>query len=278
MGWALLRASYEKGTRNRDGYQYARSEDASFQEPAPAPTQLPALRRFDQAKRDLDRFNGLLQFTPGGGDLTVSLSYWYSKEDYNQEAIVDASGLRYGLLDVKYDSFTAEADYSPGERWSVYGFYTRENNRNFQRGRQSGATPSTNPLDDWTSDVHDKVDSFGVGANAVLVPDRLDFRTFARYQKVDGNNDLFSPPGGTPDIAFGIPNFDDTKIWTISAELAYHLAKSWSIAVGGWYEKYDVNDSSTTGLTNYVPGSFFLAAVDNNYKARVGYVRASYHW
>src|SRR5262249_54641178 len=125
LGWALLRASYEKGTRNRDGYEYTRSEDASFQEPAPAPTQLPALRRFDQAKRDLDRFNGLLQFTPGGGDLTVSLSYWYSKEDYNKEAIVDASGLRYGLLDVKYDTFNAEADYSPGERWSVYGFYTR---------------------------------------------------------------------------------------------------------------------------------------------------------
>ena len=278
FSWATLRASYETGSRNRDGYVYTRSEDSSFQEPAPAATQLPALRRFDQARRDVDRFNGLLQLSPGGGDLTFSLSYWYTKEDYNREAVVDASGLRYGLLNVKYDSFTAEVDYSPGDRWSVYGFYTRENNKNFQRGRQSGATPSINPLDDWTADVKDKVDSFGLGANAALVPDKLDFKTFVRYQKVDGNNDIVSPPGGTPDIGVSIPNFDDTKIWTVSAELSYRLAANWNIALGGWLEDYKVDDSATTGLTNYNPGSFFLAANDSSYRARVGYVRATYHW
>jgi hypothetical protein len=52
----------------------------------------------------------------------------------------------------------------------------------------------------------------------------------------------------------------------------------WSLAVGGWLEEYRVNDSATTGLSYYVPGSFFLAANDGNYKARVGYVRASYRW
>ena len=31
-------------------------------------------------------------------------------------------------------------------------------------------------------------------------------------------------------------------------------------------------------LTNYVPGSFFLAANDHDYKAHVLYVRASYLW
>jgi MtrB/PioB family decaheme-associated outer membrane protein len=278
LSWATLRASYETGSRNRDAYVYTKSEDASFQEPAPDPTNLPALRRFDQARRDVDRFNGLLQLSPGGGDVTFSLSYWYNKEDYNREAVVDPSGLRYGLLNVKYDSLTAEADYSPGDRWSVYGFYTRENNKNFQRGRQSAATPSTNPLDDWTADVHDKVDSFGLGANAALIPDKLEFRAFARYQKVDGNNDIASPPGGSPDIGVPIPNFDNTKIWTVSAEISYRLAASWNLALGGWLEDYKVDDSATTGLANYTPGSFFLAANDGNYKARVGYVRATYHW
>lgn len=277
LGWALLRASYEKGRRDRDAYDYVRGEDASFGEPAPPPSNLPALRRFDQAKRDVDRANALLQLSPGG-DLTVSLSYGYTKEDYTREPVVDASGLRYGLLNVKYETFTAEADYAPGDRWSVYGFYTRENNKNFQRGRQSAATPSTNPLDDWTSDVRDRMNSFGGGGSVVLLPEKLDFRAFCRYQKVDGNNDLFSPPGGSPDIAFSIPNFDDTRIWTVSAEFAYHLAKSWSLALGGWLEEYRANDSATTGLTNYVPGSSFLAANDGSYRARVGYVRASYHW
>jgi len=277
LRWAQLRASYEKGWRGRDDYIYTRSEDASYGEPAPPPTQLPALRRFDQAKRNVDRFNGLLQVTPTG-DLTFSASYWYQSDDYTREDIVDASGLRYGLNNASYDSLTGEVDYSPGDRWNFYGFYTHENNRNFQRGRQSGATPSTDPKADWEANVHDKVASFGVGADAVLVPDRLSFKTFARYQKVDGNNDLFSPPGGTPDIAVPISNFDDTKIWTVSAELTYRLAASWSLSLGGWIEQYRVNDSASTGLTNYVPGSFFLAANDSDYEARVGYLRASYRW
>jgi MtrB/PioB family decaheme-associated outer membrane protein len=275
--WVLLRASYETGYRDRDAYEFERSEDASFQEPAPPPAQLPALRRFDQARRDVDRFNGLLQLTPGG-NLTFSLSYLFTKEDYGREPVVDPSGLRYGLIDVRYDTVTAEADYSPSDRWSVYGFYTYEKNRNFQRGRQSGASPSTSPLDDWTANVRDRVNSFGGGTTAALVPDKLDLRVSGRYQKVDGQNDIFSPPGGTPDIAFPIGNFDDTKIWTASAEVEYRLARLWSLAVGGWLEEYRVNDSATTGLSYYVPGSFFLAANDGNYKARVGYVRASYRW
>jgi MtrB/PioB family decaheme-associated outer membrane protein len=276
LGWLQLRASYETGERDRSHYDTEESEDASFVNPGP-PANLLELRRFDQAKRDVDRFSGLLQLTPGG-NVTVSLGYLYDDEDYSREPVVAASGLRYGLLDFKTRSFTAEADYSPSDRWSVYGFYTREKISSFQRGRQSGGTLSTNPLDDWTSKVDDEVDSFGGGATIALVPEKLDFRTFARYQKVDGNNDLESPPGGTPDVAFPIAAYDDTKLWTVSGELEYHIARFWSLALGGWLEDYELRDSSTTGLLNYVPGSFFLAANDGDYQAKVGYLRASYRW
>ena len=277
FGWAVLRAGFETGDRDRDDYDSLHGEEASFLEPGPG-TNLPALRRFDQARRDVDRFTGLLQLTPGGGNLTFSLSYFYANEDYSAEEVVDASGLRYGLIETTYDSFTAEADYSPSDRWNVFGFYTREMNENVQRGRQSGATPSTDSRSDWTSDVRDEVDSFGAGANVVLLPDKLDLRLFGRYQDVEGRNDLFSPPGGTPDVAFPIPNFDDTRIWTARADLEYRLAKLWSVVLGGWLERYEVDDSATTGLGNYVPGSFFIAANDGSYKGKVGYVRMSYRW
>lgn len=276
FGWAQLRASYETGQRDRDAYDVNRSEHASYVEPEPVAI-LPALRRFDQAERDVDRFFGLLQLTPGG-DLTVSFSYLFSEEDYGREPVVDASGLRYGVVDAKSGSFTAEADYSPGERWSLYGFYTREKISTFLRGRQSGATPSTRPIDDWTADMDDDVDSFGGGATVGLVPDKLDFRASTRYQKVDGMNDLDSPPGGTPDVAFDVARFDDTRIWTVAGEFEYHLPGLWTLALGGWFEDYEVRDSATTGLTNYVPGSFFLAANDSDYQAKVAYLRASYRW
>ncbi|HEU5248921.1 MAG TPA: MtrB/PioB family outer membrane beta-barrel protein, partial [Thermoanaerobaculia bacterium] len=276
LGWAQLRASYEMGERDRGRYDVDRSEHASYVEPEPVAI-LPALRRFDQAKRDVDRFFGLLQLTPMG-DLSFSISYLFSEEDYGQEPVVDASGLRYGLVDSKSGSFTAEADYSPSDRWSLYGFYSREDISSFLRGRQSGATPSTDPLADWTADMDDEVDSFGGGATIALVPEKLDFRASTRYQKVDGMNGLESPPGGTPDVAFDVAQFDDTKIWNAAAEFEYHLPALWSIALGGWFEDYEIRDSATTGLRNYVPGSFFLAANDSDYQAKVAYVRASYRW
>jgi len=102
---------------------------------------------------------------------------------------------------------------------------------------------------------------------------------------VDGNNDIGALPGGAPFNArtavggvLDIPLYDDTKLLTLSAELKYHLAKAWTVALGGFFEDYEIRDSNTAGLLNYVPGSFFLAYNDGDYKATVGYVRVTYRW
>ena len=174
---------------------------------------------------------------------------------------------------------------------NLFAFYTRENIATFQRGRQSGATVSLNPLDDWTSDIKDKSDSFGTGATLGLVKEKVDLTLNGHYQKVDGNNDFEAPVGGIPSnnrrLTGGITDirfFDDTKLYTLSAELAYHVTKAFRVGLGGWYEQYKLRDLNSNAiaegvvLTNYVPGSFFLAANDSDYKAQVLYLRASYLW
>ena len=89
------------------------------------------------------------------------------------------------------------------------------------RSRQSGATPSTNPLDDWTANNTDKANTYGLGGTLAVIPQKLALHLLGRFQRVNGFADLFSPPGGTPDIAVPIPNVDDTKLWTASAELTW---------------------------------------------------------
>ena len=276
LGWAQLRASYEKGNRDRSHYDTEDSEDASFVDPGPLgePPGAAALRSGREGHRPIQR--------PAPAHAVrrpVRLAFLPVRpRRFLEGADRRGSGLRYGLLDVKYRSFTAEADYSPGERWSVYGFYSREKITNLQRGRQSGATPSTNPLDDWTSDVDDEVDCFGGGATVGLLPEKLDFRASARYQKVDGNNDLSSPPGGTPDVAFPIAITTTRRSGPCRARssTAWHASGASRSAAGSRTTRR--RDSATTGLSNYVPGSFFLAANDGHYQARVGYLRASYRW
>src|SRR5262249_34089771 len=162
------------------------------------------------------------------------------------------------------ESFSAEVDFTPSERVNVYGFYSRENIATSLVGRQSGATVSLSPLDNWTSDVTDKVDSIGGGATFRGVKDKADPKLFGNSQKVDGNNAIGSPLGGAPELArraiggiAGIPLFDDTKMYTLSAELDYKATPRLTLGLGGWYQYYKLQDSNTVGLVNYVPASFF---------------------
>lgn len=298
--WFLLRASYERADRSYDGLEIELSEEASFQTPGvpanllavPEHSTNPALIatynslqcggapcniRYDQAPRKADRFSALAQASPGSGKFTLGLSWNYNKDDYDET--------NYGLTLFKYNTITAEIDFTPSDKWSLYGFYTWEQLNDDLRGRQSGSSVSSNPLDDWTSTVEDKTNSFGAGATLSFVPDKWTANLFARWQKTDGNNDLFAPPGGVPynnRVSVGgvrdIPAYDDTEIVALNAELKYQFRKAWAFAVGGWFEDYTVDDAQTTGIINYAPGSFFLAANDGNYQAWWGYLKLSYRW
>lgn len=262
LAWVAVRTSYESGSRDFDHYDAARAEHASFLNPGPA-TSLPLLRRYDQAAKDLDRISALVQLTPFDGNLGVTLHLLQATDDYEDES-------DFGLLKSESRSWTVEADYAPADRWSVYAFYSNELYDTFQRGRQSASTPSTNPLDDWTARIRDGVASLGIGGT-YAVTDRADLKLFSRYQNVDGNNDLESPLG-----AFDIASFDDTRLWTSSAELEYRLTDVWRLSVGAWLEDYQARDAQTTGISNYMPGGFFLAPNDADYRGNVVYVRASY--
>jgi len=289
----MLRGSFEHAQRGYTQYLAEESEDASFTNPGPPASLLnlpeeqggPVPGRYDQAKKDFDRFTGLLQVAPVD-KVSVSVSYLYARENYNKfdpnQFTADTD--LYGLNRVKYDSLSVDLDFTPVERVNLYGFYGRENNKNWQRGRQSGATISLNPIDDWFSFVADKVDSFGGGAGFVLVPQKLNLSATGRYQKVNGNNDISAPVGGAPELAkralggpLGFTAYDDTRILTVSSELTYTLPKSWAVTAGGWYENYKIADANAAPL-NYLPGGLFLNANDGNYKGTVGYVRLSYRW
>jgi MtrB/PioB family decaheme-associated outer membrane protein len=289
----ILRASYERGTRNFDQYIAEESEDASFTNPG-APANLFALSpeeggplpsRYDQAGRNTDRFIGLLQVAPTD-KVSVSVSYLYGRDNYNDfdPATFTADTGIYGLNRASYDSLSADLDYTPTERVNLYAFFGRENNKNWQRGRQSGSTVSLKPIDDWFSTVADRVDTFGGGMAFVLVPQKLNLTATGQYQKVDGNNDISAPVGGAVEVAkrplggpLGFTAYDDTKLYTITSELTYSLPRSWAVTVGGWYEDYFMDDANAAPY-NYLPGGLFLNANDGSYQGLVGYLRLSYRW
>lgn len=260
--WALVRGVVQWGSRDYDMYMPRAGESSSYPNGKP-PTLLSELRRFDQAKRDSTRYGGELMLTPSQG--SVLLSYMKGTQDYYAS--------RYGTQRAGSELLSAEADYSPGDRVNLFGHASRENLSNLDHGAQRGPSGAPDPRTVWTSDVRDKVDSFGLGGRFTLSPDKAELTLQASYQKVDGNNDL-SAPGGAVDI----PGFDDTRIRNLSAELSYRPHARWTVSVGGLLEDFTLADSTRTGLRPYVPGGFFLVGVFGDYSGKVFYLKLASNW
>ncbi|HET7745658.1 MAG TPA: MtrB/PioB family outer membrane beta-barrel protein [Vicinamibacteria bacterium] len=297
--WLMVRGSFERARRDFDQFHLAESEHASYLDGgdpvnllAVDPTTLqsngqalcPAGTvcniRFDQARRTFDKVSGLAQVTPHD-KVAFSLSYLLARSDYDESL--------FGLTFANYETFGADVDYAPTDRVGLYAYYSREKNRTDQRGRQSGATVSNRAIDDWTADVRDVADTFGGGANLTLVPEKWFLNLSGRYQEVDGDNAIFTDLTGLAGTsraaaggAAGLPNFDDTKLWTLNAEVKYQPRKAWAVAAGAWHEEYVYRDDTSVPRTfqgnvvNYFPGTFFLNALDGNYKATVAYLKLMY--
>ena len=126
--------------------------------------------------QDVEHFSGQSQFCPGGVQAPL------------------------GMVHDKYDTFTLEASFAPGERWNAYAFYSYEDGDILQNGRQSGSTLNFNPADVWTSNIVNKGNTFGAGLDFTLVPEKWFLGLVGRYQKVDGNNDVTLRPGFSTSI------------------------------------------------------------------------------
>ena len=82
------------------------------------------------------------------------------------------------------------------------------------------------------------------------MPEKWTFSFNLQHQKVDGLMDItareagsFYTPGRTTLIPTGqggaadIVDYDDTKLTTVVADLAYAVAKAWTLSVGYAYEE-----------------------------------------
>ena len=303
--WIVFRGIGEFGSRDFDHYDLANAEGASFQQHG-APANQTVLRRYDLAKRDLTRLGGQVEISPGDGRLSAFASYFHTQFKYDQgpvecQEVEDFPGQEVfcpggvqdplGMVHDKYDSFTLEANYGASDKLNLYAFYTWEDGDILQNGRQSSGTVNFATNDVYSLNMVNKGNSFGAGADWTIVPDKWTGRLFARYQKIDGNNDITLRPGfstsiygSNPDLntctspggLCSIPVFDDTKLTYVYATLGYRFAKQWLASLGVGFEDYEIGDSQTGNELNYMPASFFLQANNRGYQSWTGYFNLTY--
>jgi MtrB/PioB family decaheme-associated outer membrane protein len=261
LDWVTLRASYELGDRSIDGYDPA-AQEHSFVEPEGV-NNIPALRKFAQAAREYHQYNVQAQFFAA-----QAWNFFFGvtgrDEDYDESA--------FGLIADEIVQYNFEIGYTPGDNLNFYLFGHRADRDVFQRARQSGATPSTNPLDDWTADFDEKTDTWGLGFNSRFA-EKWTTDVSANWTKSDGFADFTAFPGGAPlgtrPQALDFENYEDIELLALLGRLDYRITDQATAGLFYRYEDYTIDSFILQGLANYLPGALLLNPEQGDYEANV---------
>ncbi len=256
-----LRASYEIADRSIDGYD-VEAQEASFGDPAGANNQ-PGLRKYAQAAREYDQWRLLADFYPTDA-WTFTAGVTGRDEEYDESA--------HGLLADEVIQYNAEVSYAPGEKLNFYLFGHRADRDVSQRGRQSGAAPSTRPIDDWSIDFDEVNDTWGLGLTSRFA-EGWTADVSGNWTESDGFADFFAVPGGLPlgtrTAPIDLPNYEDIELFALQGRLDYRIAESAEAGFTYRHEDYTIDSFILQDLRNYLPGALLLNADNGDYQADI---------
>ncbi len=257
IGDFQLRAFYEMGDRSIGEYS-TEAQEWSFIHPEGI-NNLPDLRKYDEAARQYDGY-GVQGWWYASEKMDLAFGVNTRDDDYDES--------RFGLVADEVMQYNAEINFAVAPGSNLYFFYQRSEREVFQRSRQSGATPSTNPLDDWDVTFDEENDTAGVGFKAAM-GERWNFDASGTWNKSDGLADFFSPAGGTPNLAVGFDDYEDIEILTARVAVDYAITENISAGLDYRYEDYTLDSFIVRGLENYMPASLLLNANYGDYTANV---------
>lgn len=259
------RVSWEQGDRSIDGEYLTEAQEYSFVHPEGI-NNLPGLRQPSQAARKYSEANALVQLTPLD---TLQLSVGYSRrdEDYEQS--------EFGLASDDVEQYSADLDFSPGDRLTFFAFGHRAERQSFQNARQSAAVPSTNPRDDWDLLLDEKTDTYGFGLETKPA-EKVKVRLSGNWSKSDGEADFQTPGSSSLPLPLDIGNYEDIELFTARAMLEWQLKEHLSLALGYLYEDFTLDRFILQGLQSYLPAALLLAAREGDYRADVYVAQVGY--
>lgn len=194
-----------------------------------------------------------------------------------------------GLLEASYDMYSADFNWTPGDRGEFNVFYTYEKIAETNQWVTLTAGALNNRL---TYSPWDKGHTFGLNTVVHIVPDKWALTVFAQHQKIDGFLDItareagsFYTPGRTTLIPTGqggaadISDYDDMRQTTAVLDLGYTIAKAWKFSVGYAYDKFTTADAFSDATTIFPQAVlFFMKGNDGNYSTNMAYTRLTYHF
>lgn len=259
-----------ENTTVRVSYQYARRKLDQFANSNPTYDVIP-LRRFDISDVNRNLLRADAEFSIGEKS-SVGFNASLTKNDYQDVA--------FGLQKSNEFNFGADYSYSLTDSSSLNVWYEYQSLTSDQNGRQSGATPSTDPAADWSANLDDKYNTAGLGYTTNFHQKKMTWDTYVTYARANGAANLVSPPGGVPDVAKSLVNMDDTDLVTFKSSVSWRCGDHTRIGFGYWLENYGIDDFAEdtirTDLTQF--GSILLNARQPGYFYNTGWISLLLNW
>ena len=254
--WALLRAGYRFAIRRGTDYNtFAHLEHAVLEDDVTAaiPTgQSTLLRKFDEADRIRNQVDLLAQLSPRE-DVTLTFTGGYGLTDYDNTP--------RGLTEDERWSVGTDIGYRPLSWLALSTWYTFENIRFKQESRWRPVVAGVavdSSLNDWSSTSQDQIHTAGVGAEMVLIPDRLDASLSYVLEIAKAKTRAAGVPGTTaaPDGGDAVdwPDIKDT-LQTLIAALRYHILKNLTVKAEYRFEHFNLSNFKTDGLEPFMANS-----------------------
>jgi hypothetical protein len=253
-----LRAMYENTARTAVGLDVADITGGGGQ---------PALRFYDEASRNRDRFTLTAEFNPISS-VGVNLSVATGKDDY---AGADSSQ-QFGLLNNDNTAFTVGVDYAPDAKVNVGLNYGYETFNSLQQSRNANPPPDpqfTDPNRNWTLTNDEHVNTVTAYVNLLKLVSKTDVRLAYDYSSSDqafvhGGPRIAALAATPPGQFIALPNV--TNSWSqLRFDATYALSKKAAVGFSLLYEKLDVSDYATinTAGPQTLPRSDVSTVSDN---------------
>jgi MtrB/PioB family decaheme-associated outer membrane protein len=272
--WLLTRLTYRPSFRRIGHYdpfaQLTRTSVDTEELPNAIPTsQSPLLRKLDEADRDRQRVDLMVELTPVN-TLSITLSGSFRNDDYynSQLGLQEASAWTAGF----------DVTWSPSERLSLSAGYNHESIDQKQRSR-SRPGPPLDPVDfDWLTTTRDDIDAFYVGLRAALIPQKFELLFGARYEYAlsdVANRNPVPPTSGDANqdataTAKPFPATEDSML-RLDVAARYHFLKHWRATLGYAFEMFHKSNWQTDQLNPFLPGvtSIWLGNDFKDYTAHI---------
>lgn len=240
-----VRATLDNGRRRGDGFILSGVD----YEVGPGATQ-PGLRYFDEADRDRARGAVILTATPV--DMaSVFVQYATTRDTFLADASIPAGREQFGLLSQDVDAVVAGVDLAPTDRLHFGASLGRDEFSALQKSRNANPPPDaswTDPARNWTLDNNEVVKTFLAYVDLVgLASEKADVRL--SYEFNDSDNAFTFGGPRIPVLQAGgtfVPLPNVTNEWQrFTADVKYYFTPKVGVAVGYWFDTFDVRDWNT---------------------------------